>query len=164
MVRKLFKSTGRSSKLDKLITKYKIPREYLSINRKSVTRGLFWGLLWGFIPMPMQMLAVLATTPLMKFNVPIAFTMVWLSNPVTMPFMYYMEYKTGVWLLGSGGLENIALTLAWFQSHWDDIVVPLYIGTVPYSLGVSSLVYIVVDRLWILSVKRHRKTRYRKDQ
>ncbi len=156
MIRKLFKSTGRSSKIDALIKKYNIPREYLSINRKSVTRSLFWGLFLGFIPMPMQMLAVLVTTPLMKFNVPVAFTMVWLSNPVTMPFMYYMEYKTGVWLLGSGGLENIAMTLAWFQSHWDDIVLPLYVGTVPYSLGVSSLVAFIVDWLWCRSVRRHR--------
>ena len=162
MIRKAFKSTKKNSKFDALIKKYKIPREYLAINRKSVTRALFIGLFWGFIPMPMQMLAVLATTPFLKFNVPIAFSMVWLSNPLTMPFMYYMEYKTGNLLLGWEGIENIQLTLEWFQSHWDDIVVPLYVGTIPYSVGVSALVYVVVNYLWIASVKRHREKRFRK--
>ena len=162
MIRKTFKSTARSSKFDALIKKYKIPREYLAINRKSVTRGLLIGLFWGFIPMPMQMLAVLAVTPFVKFNVPIAFSMVWLSNPVTMPFMYYMEYKTGNFLLGRSGLENVELTLEWFQNHWDDIVIPLYVGTVPYSLCVSFLVYLIVNYLWIASVKRHKQQRFTK--
>ncbi len=158
MIRKAFKSTKTNRKFDALIKKYNIPREYLSINRKSVTRGILIGLFWGFIPMPMQMLAVLATTPFVRFNVPIAFSMVWLSNPITMPLMYYMEYKTGVVLLGREGLPDIELTLEWFQNHWDDIVVPLYIGTIPYSVGVSLLVYWVVDRLWIHSVQRaHRQ-------
>ncbi len=163
MIRKAFKSTKSSGRFDALIKKYKIPREYLSINRKSVTRGLLIGLFWGFIPMPMQMLAVLAMTPFVKFNVPVAFSMVWLSNPITMPLMYYMEYKTGLLLLGSDGLKDIALTLEWFQNHWDDIVLPLYVGTIPYAAGVSFLIYVVANRLWIMSVRRHqKKTRSKK--
>ncbi len=163
MIRKAFKSNKKNSKLDALIKKYKIPREYLAINRKSVTRGLFWGLFWGFIPMPMQMLAVLGVTPFMKFNVPVAFTMVWLSNPLTMPFMYYMEYKTGNFLLAREGIKNVELTLDWFQKHWDDIVVPLYVGTVPYSIGVSLFTAVVVNYLWIASVRKHQLKRCKRD-
>ena len=159
MIRKLFKRSTTGNKFDAVIEKYRIPREYLSVNRKSVTRGLLIGLFWGFIPMPMQMLAVLAVTPFVKFNVPIAFTMVWLSNPLTMPLMYYMEYKTGNWLLGWEGISNVEMSLEWFQRHWDEIVVPLYVGTVPYSVGVSLLVYLIVNRLWIVSVRRHRAAR-----
>lgn len=157
MIRKAFKSTKKSNRFDALIKKYKVPREYLSINRKSVSRGVLIGLFWGFVPMPMQMLAVLACTPFVRFNVPIAFMMVWLSNPVTMPLMYYMEYKTGNLLLGREGIEGVELTLEWFQNHWDDIVLPLYVGTIPYSVGVSSLLYLLINRLWILSVRRDRR-------
>lgn len=157
MIRKTFKSTKKSNRFDALIKKYKVPREYLSINRKSVSRGVLIGLFWGFVPMPMQMLAVLACTPFVRFNVPIAFMMVWLSNPVTMPLMYYMEYKTGNLLLGREGIEGVELTLEWFQNHWDDIVLPLYVGTIPYSVGVSSLLYLLINRLWILSVRRDRR-------
>jgi len=159
MVRKVFKQNKRNGKLDAFIKKYKIPREYLSINRKSISRGIWIGLFWGFIPMPFQMLGVLSVTPFVRFNVPIAITMVWLSNPVTMPFMYYMEYKTGLLLLGKEGLPDVQLTLQWFQDHWDDIIVPLYVGTLPYSLLVSPLIAYTINWLWIRSVKKERAKR-----
>ncbi len=156
MIRKILKNRETNSKLKHFIEKYKIPREYLSINRKSISRGILIGLFWGFIPMPMQMLAVLAVTPFIRFNVPIAISMVWLSNPITMPFMYYMEYKTGIFLLGTEGLNNIELTLDWFSQNWDTIIVPLYVGTVPYSTLVSLIVYYIINILWINSVKKER--------
>jgi len=162
MIRKIFKKRKTNHKLKHFIEKYKIPREYLSINRKSISRGVLIGLFWGFIPMPMQMLAVLATTPFIKFNVPIAISMVWLSNPLTMPFMYYMEYQTGNFLLDREGLENIELTLNWFSENWDNILLPLYVGTLPFSILFSSLVYFIINKLWITSVKNERFFRFRK--
>ena len=127
--------------------------------------GNLLGIFWAFIPMPMQMLAVLTITPFIKFNVPIAISMVWLSNPLTMPFMYYMEYQTGSFLLGNESLDDIELTLAWFSANWDKIITPLYVGTIPYSLGISSIVYFIINKLWIDSVKKenhHRVRRFRK--
>ncbi len=153
MVRRVFKRKRKIEKLEQFIQKYKIPREYLSVNRKSITRGLAVGIFWGFIPMPMQMLAVVLTTPFFKFNVPIAISMVWLSNPITMPFMYYMEYLTGVFLLDMKPQE-VELTLSWFEEHLGDIFVPLYTGTMFYSIVVSILVYNIVNWLWIHSVKK----------
>ncbi len=156
MIRKIFKTKNTNIKLKNFIDKYKIPREYLSINRKSISRGILIGLFWGFIPMPMQMLALLAVTPFVRFNVPIAISMVWLSNPITMPFMYYMEYKTGNLILGREGIDNIELTLDWFSKNWDSIIVPLYVGTIPYSTVVSLLIYYIINLLWIRSVKKER--------
>lgn len=162
MIRKIFKKKKTNNKLQQFIDKYKIPREYLAVNRKSISRGVFIGLFFGFIPMPMQMLAVLVVTPFFKFNVPIAISMVWLSNPITMPFMYYMEYQTGNFLLGSEGLENIELTLDWFSENWDKILLPLYVGTLPYSLILSSIVYYIINRLWIISVKKEKPHKFGK--
>lgn len=162
MIRKIFKKNKNNHKLQQFIEKYKIPREYLTINRKSISKGVFVGLLIGFIPMPMQMLAVLAITPFFKFNVPIAISMVWLSNPLTMPFMYYMEYQTGNLILGREGVENIELTLDWFSENWDNILLPLYIGTIPYSLFVSGIIYYVINKLWILSVQREKPHKFKR--
>lgn len=162
MIRKIFKKRETNHKLKKFIEKYKIPREYLSINRKSISRGVMIGLFWAFIPMPMQMLGVLALTPFIKFNVPIAISMVWLSNPITMPFMYYMEYQTGNFLLGREELANIDLTLDWFSENWDNILYPLYVGTIPYSILLSSLAYYIINILWIGSVKKERFFKLRK--
>ncbi len=162
MIRKILKQKQSNGKIKAFIKKYKIPREYLSINRKSISRGVLIGLFWGFIPMPMQMLAVLSVTPFIKFNVPIAISMVWLSNPITMPLMYYMEYQTGNFLLGNEGLENIELTLSWFSDNWNKILIPLYVGTIPYSLGVSTLIYFLINKLWIDSVKKEKLSRKKK--
>ena len=162
MIRKLFKKKRKKRKLDAFIKKYKIPREYLSVNRKSITRGLAIGIFWGFIPMPMQMLAVVATTPLTKFNVPIAIAMVLLSNPITMPFMYYMEYLTGTFLLGYESL-HVELSIEWFSSNFEDIFIPLYTGTLFYSIVVSATVYYGVNWLWIKSVRKEKRHQKQKD-
>ncbi len=165
MIRKFFrKKASNKGKLDTFLEKYNLPRAYFNINRRMVTKGVFVGLFWGFIPMPMQMLAVVATTPFIRFNVPIAIAMVWLSNPFTMPFMYYMEYLTGNMILGKEGLGDIELTLEWFSSHMSDIFLPLYVGTAFYSLFVSWLIYLLLNWLWIRSVKEEKseKTKKRK--
>lgn len=109
--------------------------------------------------MPMQMLAVMATTPFIRFNVPIAISMVWLSNPFTMPPMYYMEYLTGNLILGREGIGNVELTMEWFSEHFSDILIPLYVGTAFYSIVVSSLIYFLINWLWIKSVHNEKRSK-----
>jgi uncharacterized protein (DUF2062 family) len=162
MIRRVFKKKKKSnffSKILKAIEKYNIPQEYFSINRKSISRGVGIGLFWGFIPMPFQMAGVVATTPFVRFNVPVAIAMVWLSNPLTMPAMYYMEYLTGNFLLGKEGLQKVELTMEWFSNHWSDIVVPLYVGTAFYSIVVAFLIYKLINWCWKMSVLREKRRR-----
>ncbi len=159
MIRKVFKKKRQNGKIEAFIKKYNIPREFLSVNRKSVTKALLVGIFIAFIPMPFQMLAVLALTPFIRFNIPIAISMVWLSNPFTMPPMYYMEYLTGNWLLGMEPLDDVQMSMEWFQSHLDDIFIPLYVGTLFYSVTVSVVVYYLVNWLWIRSVNRERRSK-----
>lgn len=165
MIRKVFKKRSfQKGKLNAFLDKYKLPKSYFGINRRSVTRAVAVGLFWGFIPMPMQMLAVIATTPLLRFNVPIAISMVWLSNPLTMPPMYYMEYLTGNFILGQEGIGNIELTMEWFKSNLGDIFLPLYTGTAFYSIVVTGIIYLVMNRLWVHSVhsEKEEKIMHRK--
>lgn len=155
MIRKFFrKKASGKGKLDTFLDKYNLERAYFNINRKMITRGIWIGLFWAFIPMPMQMLAVIALTPFVRFNVPVAIAMVWLSNPFTMPPMYYIEYLTGNFILGKESLPDIALTLDWFSSNMANIFIPLYVGAAFYSIVVSTLIYLISDWLWIHSVKK----------
>jgi len=156
MIRKTLKKTSKSEKLKAFIKKYKVPREYLSANRRMVSKAIFIGLFIAFIPMPMQMLLVLAVMPLTKFNVPIALAMCWLSNPFTMTPMYYMEYLTGAFFLGSE-VAPVEMTLEWFSKNFDNIFIPLYTGTLFYSVVGSSLAYWVVNHFWRDSVHRDKK-------
>jgi uncharacterized protein (DUF2062 family) len=162
MIRRLFKKRKKDkspNRIIKALEKYNIPQEYFSINRKSISRGVGIGLFWGFIPMPFQMAGVVATTPFIRFNVPIAIAMVWLSNPLTMPAMYYMEYLTGNFILGREGVGEVELTMEWFSNHWSDIVVPLYVGTAFYSIVVAFLIYLAINWCWKFSVLREKKSK-----
>ncbi len=160
MIRQFFKKISTNNpKFNEFLDKYNLPKAYFAINRRAVTRGLLVGLFWGFIPMPFQMLGVIITTPIMRFNVIIGLATVWLSNPVTYPPLWYLEYKTGNFILGKTGIENIELTMHWFKTHWDDIIVPLYVGTAFYSTIVTFLIYLLVNWLWVKSVHKENKKR-----
>jgi len=156
MIRKTLKKTSKSEKLRSFIKKYKVPQEYLSTNRKMVSRAVFLGIFIAFIPMPMQMAAVLALMPFIKFNVPIGLAMCWLSNPFTMPPMYYIEYLTGSFFLGSE-IAPVEMTLEWFSQNIDDIFIPLYTGTLFYSIVGSISAYYLVNHFWKSSVHRDKK-------
>ncbi len=156
MIRKTLKKTSKSEKFKDFLNKYKVPQHYLGTNRRMVSRAVFLGIFIAFIPMPMQMLLVLAFIPFFKFNVPIALAMCWLSNPFTMPVMYYIEYITGTFLLGKE-VVDVNMSIEWFSEHIDEIFVPLYVGTLFFSVVVSSLAYWAVNHFWHGSVHKDRK-------
>ena len=156
MVRKNLKKISKSEKLKSFIKKYKVPSEYLSTNRRMVSKAVFIGLFIAFIPMPMQMALVLAMIPFFKFNIPIALAMCWFSNPFTMPAMYYMEYMTGACILGSEPL-NVEMSIEWFSKNIDNIFIDLYTGTLFYASIVSFSAYWLVNHFWKSSVHRDKK-------
>ncbi len=164
MIKKLRKpSSKHTNKIEKLLQKHNIPTSYMHINRRMVSRGVALGLFWAFIPMPMQMLAVILSMPLFRFNIPIAISMVWLSNPITMPFMYYVEYLTGNYILNLPGIEGTELSMDWFIENFQEILIPLYTGTAFFSITFSITMYYLINILWIRSIKSERNQRVKKD-
>jgi len=157
MIRRLFKRSRFHEKYHDLIVRYKIPRAFLSINRKSVAKGVLVGLFIAFIPMPAQMVAIVLLQPLFRFNLPLAIAMVWITNPLTMPFIYYIEYETGGFLLNMQDLPPVTMTLDWFADNIEEIMLPLYTGAFFYSTLSAASGYYAVQRLWIRSVRQHRE-------
>jgi len=70
------------------------------LNRKSVSGALAIGLFVAFVPLPAQMLIAAAAAILVRVNLPIATITVWITNPLTMPFLFYFAYVMGTWVLG----------------------------------------------------------------
>ena len=161
MIRRTLKKTSKHKRFNEFIKKYKIPKEYLSANRKMISRAVFIGLFIAFIPMPMQMLLVLAFVPFLKFNVPVALAMCWLSNPLTMPAMYYIEYISGAYILGSE-ITPVEMTIDWFSKNIDAIFIPLYFGAFIYSVMSSLGGYWLVNHFWKHSVHRDKKLHHHK--
>jgi len=159
MIRKIFKKNSSNPKIDAIMKKYKIPNELLRVNRKMVARAILVGMFIAMIPMPMQMLAVILVAPFFHFNVPIGVSLVWITNPFTMPVIYYVEYITGNFLLMRDGVCDVELSMQWFTDNIGNIFVPLYVGTAFYSVVLSIGGYYLVHWLWAYSVRKEKKNK-----
>lgn len=165
MIRKLFKKRSVNTKLDAIITKYKIPREYLSVNRNSVSKALLVGLFFAFIPMPMQMMAVVLMVPFIKFNVPIGVGLVWITNPVTMPFIFYGELIVGDLITFNPISQDLnfmidLFTMDWFStaflSKLMEIIIPMYMGALFTAIVMAVSGYYGIRYLWWRSVHQEK--------
>ena len=156
MIRKTLKKTTKNEKLKAFIKKSKIPPEFLIPNRKMIVRGVVLGLFIAFIPMPFQMAAVLLFMPIFRFNVPIAIAMVWITNPLTMPPIYVVEYYTGSFFLGTD-ITDVHMSIGWFKDNIEDIFVPLYTGALFYSSLSAFSSYWLVNHFWKTSVHKSKK-------
>jgi uncharacterized protein len=157
MIRKLFKKPSDSGRFDAFLRQYHLPPELFAVNRRVVTKALLVGLFIAFIPMPAQMVAVVLLAPFIRFNVLIALVMVWLTNPFTMPFIYFAEYELGRMMLMQEPLPDMQISLEWFRENFTRIVFPLYTGALFLSTLISTLTYSIVNRLWIRSVQKEQE-------
>jgi uncharacterized protein (DUF2062 family) len=161
MMRKKIKKLSNSDKIQQFLIKYKIPQVYLSTNRDLVSKAFFIGLFLAFLPIPMQMLVVILFMRFVKFNVPVAIALCWVSNPLTMPFIFYIEYIVGAFLLNIQ-VENIQMSVEWFNNNFQDIFIPLYFGAFVVASLVSITFYFLINTLWIYFVKKNKKIHYSK--
>jgi uncharacterized protein (DUF2062 family) len=159
MIRKVFKKKPASGRFDAFLQKYNLPPELFAANRRAVTRALLVGLFIALLPIPGQMVAVVLLAPFVRFNVLIALGAVWLTNPATMPFIYWAEYEVGRVVLMQEALPQMQVSLEWFRENFSRIVLPLYVGSLILSTGVSLLAYSVANRLWVRSVKKEQAGR-----
>ena len=84
----------------------------LHLNRRSVSGAFFIGLFMAFVPMPFQMVPAAALAIYFRTNLVISVALVWVSNPITIPPLFYFCYKVGTWIL-SVPLKSIEFTMDW---------------------------------------------------
>jgi uncharacterized protein (DUF2062 family) len=71
------------------------------LNRHTVAWAVSVGLFMAFVPVPFQMLLAALAALGIGCNLPIAVATVWVSNPITIPPLFYGAYRLGAWLLGT---------------------------------------------------------------
>ncbi|MCK5664885.1 MAG: DUF2062 domain-containing protein, partial [Thiotrichaceae bacterium] len=112
------------------------------------------------IPMPMQMLAVILMMPFIKFNVPIGVGLVWITNPITIPPIFYGSYKLGAFILGQEILEtDYQMSIDWFINQIDCIWQPFLLGCFIAGVVCASIAYATIRLLWRLHIVQHIKER-----
>jgi len=145
--KKNLKKIIKNQTIQDLLVKYNISTDYTSLRTRMVARGVFLGLFIAMIPMPFQMFAVFLFTFVGRFNFPIAIAMCWITNPFSMPFIYYIEYLTGAFFLNIEP-QDVQMSIEWFNENLDTIVVPLYFGALVYSLLLSTMGYYLMSYCW----------------
>ncbi|MGD2082683.1 MAG: DUF2062 domain-containing protein [Chromatiales bacterium] len=130
------------------------------LNRRSVSGAFFVGLFWAFMPVPSQMLTAAATAIGCRVNLPVSVGLVWVTNPVTIPPVFYFAYLVGARLLGHRPqLVHFELTLDSLTRNLGSIWEPLLLGCLICGLFFGALGYGTVRLLWRWQVIRHLKRR-----
>ncbi|MBD5772129.1 DUF2062 domain-containing protein [Marinomonas colpomeniae] len=129
------------------------------LNRKSVARAFFNGLFWAFIPMPFQMLASALLAIPLRANIPLSIALVWITNPLTMPFVFYFNYKVGILILGSNDTKHFKLSVEWIWDKMEHIWLPLYVGSIASGLVIGAIGYAIIIVSWRFHVIKRWKER-----
>ncbi len=139
--------------------------EIWHLHRRSVSGATFIGLFCAFLPIPFQMLIASLLAIVSRCNLPVASALVWITNPLTIPPMFYFAYRLGAWLLGMDvEIDGIELSWAWLSDNLSTIGYPLIFGSLVcgWVAGVSGFVVVrVLWRLHVLRRWRERKERRR---
>jgi uncharacterized protein len=123
------------------------------MNRRSVAGAFAVGLFVAFLPIPLQMAVAAAIAIWVRVNLPISVLLVWVSNPLTMPPIFYTAYTIGRWILDVPPRSfRVEMTLEWFTSDLLTIWKPLVMGSLVLAVVASVSGYLVIRILWWISV------------
>ncbi|MFT5757366.1 MAG: hypothetical protein ACI9LM_002095 [Alteromonadaceae bacterium] len=130
------------------------------LNRRSVAKGFAVGLFFAFIPVPFQMVLAAGIAIIVHANLPLSIALVWITNPLTMPAIFYFCYVVGAWVLG---VKEKAFT---FEVSWQWLIDSLstigpafIVGCGVLATLFSVLGYISIHILWRYSVSKEWKKR-----
>ncbi|WP_328515948.1 DUF2062 domain-containing protein [Marinobacterium weihaiense] len=133
------------------------------LTRKSVARAFMVGILCAFMPIPGQMIVAAVLAILASSNLPISVGLVWITNPFTIPPIFYACYRLGSWMLGveSGINADWSWELATIKAEFNAIWWPLLLGSTVSGIVCSLIGYIAISRFWIWHVNRSWRKRIR---
>lgn len=125
------------------------------INRHSVARGFLIGIFLCFIPIPFQMILAAFFAIWFNANLPLSVVLCWISNPITMPPLFYFNYKVGALILNRPVLDiDFQLSWSWLGSRLVDIGIPLYLGSLIVATASGWSAYLIIQFLWRRKVKK----------
>lgn len=134
------------------------------INRRSVSGGVALGLFCCFIPLPIQMILSAVGAIFFRVNILISVATVWITNPITIPPMFYFCYLVGKWLLGDPPDEfEIELSFSWLTNEFLSVWKPLLLGCFTVASISSICGFLLVRILWhyhLLQQIKLRKQRF----
>ncbi|TYK64738.1 DUF2062 domain-containing protein [Colwellia echini] len=119
------------------------------LNRHSVAKAFAVGLFFAFMPVPFQMILAAAAAIILHANLPLSVALVWLTNPFTMPFIFYGCYLVGTLILGVRERSfQFEASWQWVIDSLSTIGPAFLLGCGVLALLFSVLGYFTIQMLW----------------
>jgi uncharacterized protein (DUF2062 family) len=114
-------------------------------NRHSVSLAFAVGLFCAWIPTPTQMAISAALAIYFSANLPLSVILVWITNPITMPPLFYFAYKVGLWFMNAPETEdNFEFTLSGLGDIWE----PFLLGCLIMGITSACAGYFGIQYFW----------------
>jgi uncharacterized protein len=132
----------------------------LHLNRRSVSVAVAIGLCVSFLPILGQMAIAASLAVLLRANLVISVILVWISNPLTMPVIFFWNYRVAM-LFSDASQQVIVVNhdLEWWLNNifrlWEDVM----LGGVILGVVAGFLGFLLTRLAWRLSVMRNWHTR-----
>lgn len=140
------------------------------LNRKSFSGAFSLGLFAAFIPVPFQMLISAAGALIFRVNLPLSVALVWITNPITMPAIFYFCYLVGAFLLDTPVQSmDFELSTEWLKTELTRIWQPFLFGCLIMAILSSSFGYLFARLFWRYIVvkswqnRKHRRNNIQND-
>jgi uncharacterized protein (DUF2062 family) len=132
------------------------------LNRRSAAGAFAVGMFFMWVPVPFQMVLAAGAAILIRTNLPLSVALVWITNPFTIPPMFYFAYKLGSWIVGVAPTEfSFELSVAWLTHELQAIWLPFLVGCFTLAAISSVLGYFLIDWIWRYSVLSRRSSKRR---
>lgn len=125
--------------------------------RETTAKGLALGIFIGLTPtMGAQIILTGIAAVILRVNIPIALAGSLVTNPLTAPIIYPLQYQLGVWLVGSPHVEELR-GYTGMMRMFVRYAKPLWTGSVVSGAAAATVAYMLVALIW--SQVRHLRHR-----
>jgi len=129
------------------------------LNRRSVAGAFAVGLFFAWMPVPFQMVLAAGAAIVIGTNLPLSVALVWVTNPFTIPPMFYFAYLVGTWIIGEPPIDfSFELTIDWLRNEMSSSWKPFLVGCFSLATISSLLGYTAINLFWRYTVLNRRST------
>ena len=125
------------------------------LNRKSACGAFGIGLFFAFWPVPFQMWLAAALAIPLRVNLPLSVATVWITNPFTMPPIFYGAYLVGSSIIGTPNNNfEFEASWEWVVQSMETIGPAFLLGCAVCGIVFGLIGYFAMNSLWRISVKK----------
>ncbi|MCL7928858.1 DUF2062 domain-containing protein [Halomonas llamarensis] len=135
------------------------------LTRRSVANAFSVGLFCAMLPIPFQMLIAALGAKVTRCNLALSIGLVWVTNPLTMPLIFYGNYRIGSFFLDIPVHEvPDRISTRWVAEQIQDIMPALVLGSLITAVCLALLANVCIRLVWRWHVSRHWRQRRKKRQ